>query len=322
MQDRCENLSVPISTTTLDILRTHTHLPCHIQLVVSHKVGVIALERIQNKHLVRLWDLRVREPPLVCQVHLRRNRPERVSRRLRVQLQIHRFRRLDPHDQLVPRNLCKNTFRHIFKLHSNLHLGLVQRCITPSCHSCVSLFTHPHSPLPAFRMNGTPSHLGFLIQSTVAANVGHTEFFGTVSSSRYPGFPFAATYCPKSVSSNLMAGIERNTLTYPTRVRTTLYDLCCTAHLFVPDIFRAKRHRPLHRQDTQHLQQISTPTCVSSFPHAPYAALTVLQNISDDTKFVKVSATAFCTKWLLERDLNIVDRVSVPRSVHGHVPKP
>lgn len=42
---------------------------------------------------------------------------------------------------------------------------------------------HTDSPFPAFMTNGTPSHLGLLIQSVIAANVGLTLSFGTVSSS-------------------------------------------------------------------------------------------------------------------------------------------
>ena len=62
--------------------------------------------------------------------------------------------------------------------------------------------------------------------------------------------------------------------------------------------------------------------CESAIPTPSSAALTILQNVSDDTKFVKVSATTFRPKWLLERDLDIADRVSVPRGVHGNVPEP
>ena len=69
-------------------------------------------------------------------------------------------------------------------------------------------------PFPAFRMKGTPSHLGLWMNSVVAANVGQTEPGGTVVSSRYPGLPSADTYWPRSVSLLSIGGIERRTLTY------------------------------------------------------------------------------------------------------------
>jgi hypothetical protein len=47
-----------------------------------------------------------------------------------------------------------------------------------------------------------------------------------------------------------------------------------------------------------------------------------LQNIPDNAKFVKVTATTFSTKGLLESDLNVADVVLVPSSVHCNVSKP
>lgn len=70
-----------------------------------------------------------------------------------------------------------------------------------------------NGPFPAFRMNGTPSHRGLLTYSVVAANVGQFEFFGTVSSSRYPGLPFALAYWPRSVFSRVTGAIALRTLT-------------------------------------------------------------------------------------------------------------
>jgi hypothetical protein len=45
---------------------------------------------------------------------------------------------------------------------------------------------------------------------------------------------------------------------------------------------------------------------------ASAAVLTILHHISDDSEFVKVSASALRPKWFLEGDLNTVDVVSIP----------
>lgn len=46
---------------------------------------------------------------------------------------------------------------------------------------------------------------------------------------------------------------------------------------------------------------------------------TILHDIADNAKFVKVTTATFCTKRLLESDLNVADMVLVPSSVHGNV---
>ena len=47
--------------------------------------------------------------------------------------------------------------------------------------------------------------------------------------------------------------------------------------------------------------------------------LTVLEDIANDTELVEVSATALSTERLLERDLDVADRVLVPGRVHRDV---
>lgn len=147
---------------------------------------MITLQGIKNKRLVRLWDLGVSEPPLVGEVHLGRHGTSVEPRKLRVHLQVDGLRGLDANDEFVSSNVFEDTLSDILELYANLDFGLVQRYILVShavrtqkrCHSL---------PLPALRMNGTPSHLGLLIQSVVAAKVGQTELGGTVLSWRYPG---------------------------------------------------------------------------------------------------------------------------------------
>ena len=49
--------------------------------------------------------------------------------------------------------------------------------------------------------------------------------------------------------------------------------------------------------------------------------LTVLQDVSNDTKLVKVPTTSLGPERLLERNLNVANRVLVPSSTHGDVRK-
>ncbi len=53
-----------------------------------------------------------------------------------------------------------------------------------------------------------------------------------------------------------------------------------------------------------------------------WEVLTVLQNITNHAEFIKVTATSFRTKGLLERDLNVTDGILVPRRIHGNVGEP
>src|SRR2546423_3464351 len=58
-------------------------------------------------------------------------------------------------------------------------------------------------------MNGTPSHLSFLIYATIAQKVGHLESCGTVSSSLYAGLVPSRDlpYWPMMTFLGSMAGI-------------------------------------------------------------------------------------------------------------------
>lgn len=49
---------------------------------------------------------------------------------------------------------------------------------------------------------------------------------------------------------------------------------------------------------------------------------TVLQDITNDTEFIKVTTSSLRTKRFLKSDLNVADRVLVPASVHRHIRKP
>jgi hypothetical protein len=50
-------------------------------------------------------------------------------------------------------------------------------------------------------------------------------------------------------------------------------------------------------------------------------ALTVLHNIPNDAKFIKVTTAPLCTEGLLERNLDVGDAILIPNSTHRHVGK-
>mmetsp|Transcript_25312 Transcript_25312/g.58641 ORF Transcript_25312/g.58641 Transcript_25312/m.58641 type:complete len:200 (-) Transcript_25312:795-1394(-) len=69
------------------------------------------------------------------------------------------------------------------------------------------------SALPQERMNGTPDHLALLMYSAAMAYVGVMLPSGTVLSSRYPSWPFAAMYWPTTTSCILMGSMHRRAST-------------------------------------------------------------------------------------------------------------
>jgi hypothetical protein len=108
--------------------RECAHLPSDVELIVADKVGVITLERVENKRLVRLWDLVVGEPPLIRQVHFGRHRVRVQARHLCVHLQVNRLGGLDADDELVARDVFEDTLSDVLELDTNFHLGFVQGC--------------------------------------------------------------------------------------------------------------------------------------------------------------------------------------------------
>ena len=102
------------------------HLPSVIELIVAHKIRVVALECVEKERLVRLWDLVVREPPLVRQVHVGRQRTRVQAGRLGVQLEVHGLGRLDAQNELVARDVFEDALRDVLELDPHFHFGLVQ----------------------------------------------------------------------------------------------------------------------------------------------------------------------------------------------------
>ena len=103
-----------------------TNLPGVVKFVMANKVGMIPPKRIQNQTLVRFRDLCLRETPLVRQVHLGGDRTSVETRGFRVELEVYGFGWLDPDHELIACDVLEYTLRHILKLNSDLHLGLVE----------------------------------------------------------------------------------------------------------------------------------------------------------------------------------------------------
>lgn len=102
------------------------HLPSVVELVVAHKIRVVALERVTDERLVRLWDLVVSEPSLVRQVHLGRHRARVQTGLLGVHLEVHGLGGLDTQDELVTRDVLEDALRDVLELDPHFHLGFVQ----------------------------------------------------------------------------------------------------------------------------------------------------------------------------------------------------
>ncbi len=94
---------------------------------MAHKVGVIALECVEDERLVRLGDLVFRESPLVRQIHLGWQCARVQTRHLGVQLQVHGFGGLNAQDELVATDVFENTRGDVLELNSHFHFGVIQR---------------------------------------------------------------------------------------------------------------------------------------------------------------------------------------------------
>ena len=100
--------------------------PAGIKLVVTNKVGVVALERVKNERLVGLGDLQVGEPPSVGEIQLGDNRLHAETRQLGVHLNVHTLVGLDSNHELVSRNVLEDTRGNILELDADLCLLLVE----------------------------------------------------------------------------------------------------------------------------------------------------------------------------------------------------
>lgn len=104
--------------------------PAGIQFVITHKVGVVAFQRVEDERLVGFRDLEVRKAAAVGKVELGDNGLHTQARQFRVHLDIDRFVGLHADDELVARNVLEDAGCDILELDTNFGLLLVQRCIS------------------------------------------------------------------------------------------------------------------------------------------------------------------------------------------------
>lgn len=100
--------------------------PASIEFVITDKVGVVALESIQDKRLVGLRNLQVGETAAVGKVELGDNGLHGKTRKLRVHLDVDRLVGLDSDDKLVSRNVLEDSRSDILELNTDFGLLLVE----------------------------------------------------------------------------------------------------------------------------------------------------------------------------------------------------
>ena len=100
--------------------------PAGIQLIVTDKVRMIALQAVKNERLVGLRDLEVGEASSVGQVKLSDDSLHAQAGKLGVHFDVDTFVGLNAHDQLVAGDVLENARCNILELHADLGLLLVQ----------------------------------------------------------------------------------------------------------------------------------------------------------------------------------------------------
>ena len=100
--------------------------PTGVELVVTDKVGVVALEGIENEGFVGLGNLQVREAATVGEIQLGNHGLHAQARELRVHLDVHTLVGLDADDKLVAGNVLENARGDILELNADLSLLLVE----------------------------------------------------------------------------------------------------------------------------------------------------------------------------------------------------
>jgi len=87
---------------------------------------MVTPERVQDECLVGPGNFNLCEPAVICEVHLCRYRARVQARRLGVQFQVDRFRRLDADNELVARDIFKDALGDILELDADFDFGLIE----------------------------------------------------------------------------------------------------------------------------------------------------------------------------------------------------
>lgn len=106
--------------------RAKAYLPSDVQLVVPHKVALVALEAIQDQCFVCLGNPLIRKPPLVGQIHFSGHRPAIQAWCLGIKLQINGFGWLNTENKFVAGNIFEDTLCNVLELHADFDLCLVE----------------------------------------------------------------------------------------------------------------------------------------------------------------------------------------------------
>lgn len=101
-------------------------LPASIELIVTDKVGVVALESIEDKRFVSLRNLQVREAAAVSKVEFGDNSLHGKARKLGVHLDIDRLVGLDSDNKLVSGDVLEDSRSDILELNTDFGLLLVE----------------------------------------------------------------------------------------------------------------------------------------------------------------------------------------------------
>jgi hypothetical protein len=102
--------------------------PGGVKLVVTDEVGVVTLEGVEDKSLVSLGDLKVRETTTVGEVELGNGSLHGQSGELGVHLDVDRLIRLDTDDELVTGDILEDSGSDVLELDTDLSLLLVEGC--------------------------------------------------------------------------------------------------------------------------------------------------------------------------------------------------
>lgn len=100
--------------------------PAGVELVVTDKVGLVALQAVEDKRLVCLRDFEVGESSSIGEIQLGNNSLHAETRQLRVHLDIDTLIGLNAHNKLVSGNVLKDTRCDVLELDSNLGLLLIE----------------------------------------------------------------------------------------------------------------------------------------------------------------------------------------------------
>ena len=102
--------------------------PTSVELIVTHKVGMIPLQRIQDEGLIRFRDDQITETPAVSEVELCNCCLHAETREFRVHLDVNTLIGLDTNDEFIAGNVLKYAACDILELDANLGLLLIESC--------------------------------------------------------------------------------------------------------------------------------------------------------------------------------------------------